>query len=697
MCNLNKRYEIQVLRFLAVFFVIFGHLNLLQFRSGYLGVDVFFVISGFLITGILFKPDVTLLSFYSRRVKRIAPLALLVITAVSIFSFIYYNRAGNEFTLKDSLFASFSVINFELSHRAGDYFLLNNSTSLFQHFWSLGIEEQFYLFWPLFILFLIKKLRKAVSILLVSLMLLSSLAYFALVMEANSTVGYYNSLGRVWELMLGALVAVIGVKLKPKKAHLVWVGGCGVLILLSLQSNEYSLIAYVLVGIIVATLLAVELPVTKSNLVKPLVYLGDISYGLYLWHWPIWLVMEREFGDSLAIKLMVILLTLIFAMLSNKLLEKKAIRSSLKPEKTIVVFLVSLILLSSINITVAKFDNSVNVKEVLSEINQSSKIKNNKEETGLNNNNNSIGDGLGNNGSSINPGEGNNKGSTSQERFPSYTDIFPALKSMNELGSYLLASSKKDYTAVKIKQDIGKIREDIGYFSQDHCPVATTSCTLEVKERKELYLLGDSHANMWFPALARLEEYGEYRVSSLAIPGCPAVAMAFEEGYKEMGKEKYNECQKTLQNYIAAIKRDKPEVLVITGGTQTGKISWIKRYPALISELKPFVGKIIFIGDFVYGRVNVVECLQNYSSIKPYECGQATSQLDPGYTDRIELEEKIIQKTGIFYYNPESLMCNEQYCPAVLNDIIVYRDRFHITRTYARWVGELLLKELKLL
>ena len=164
-----------------------------------------------------------------------------------------------------------------------------------------------------------------------------------------------------------------------------------------------------------------------------------------------------------------------------------------------------------------------------------------------------------------------------------------------------------------------------------------------------------------------------------------------------MGKDKYEACQLTLKNFIAAIKKDKPEVLVITGGTQTGLDSWIKRYPALIKELKPNVKRIIFLGAFVYASVDAVECLQNYAALDPYRCGQNSSGMDPGITDRIALEESVIKKTGILYYSPKLLMCDMNYCPAVVNDIVVYRDRFHITKTYARWVGDLLLKQLDLL
>ena len=346
----------------------------------------------------------------------------------------------------------------------------------------------------------------------------------------------------------------------------------------------------------------------------------------------------------------------------------------------------------------ASIDGKVNIKEEVSKRNKITQKEVSKNGTSEDvNNKSSIGVGVENSNGSITAGESYANGSTGEERFPSYTDIFPAVKSIGELDSYLKIAGKVNYRAMKIKQDLSKIREDIGYFSQDHCPVATTSCTLEVEGKKELYLLGDSHANMWFPAFARLESFGEYRVSSLAIPGCPAVPMAFNEGYKEMGKEKYVACQLTLKNFIAAIKKDKPEVLVITGGTQTGLDSWIKRYPALIKELKPYVKRIIFLGDFVYASVDAVECLQNYAALDPYRCGQNASGMDPGITDRIALEESVIKKTGIFYYSPKLLMCDINYCPAVVNDIVVYRDRFHITKTYARWVGDLLLKQLDLL
>lgn len=682
---------------MAVFFVIFGHLNLLDLSAGYLGVDVFFVISGFLITGILLKPGTELLRFYSRRIKRIAPMALLVLSLVSLFSFLYYSPAGNEFTLKDSLLASFSLLNFELAHRAGDYFLISNSTSLFQHYWSLGIEEQFYLFWPFIVLILLIKLRKSLRLLLTSMMLIASLGYFMLVMESNSTVGYYNSVGRVWELMLGALVAIAGVRIKNKRGWLIWIVGSAILVIMALQSNEYHVLSYVLVGVTTAVLLATELSENKVKFWKPIVYLGDISFGLYLWHWPIWILVEREVGKGLLVKLLAISLTIFLAMVSNWLFEKRAINSTLTPKKTIAIFFATIVTFSGTSIAVASIDANINFKEELSKRNQITQKKDSKTDSSGVNNNSSIGVGVENENGSVNPSEGSSKGSTSEERIPSYTDIFPSVKSMSALNSYIQIASKEAYQAMKIKQDLSKIREDIGYFSQDHCPVATTSCTLEVEGKKELYLLGDSHANMWFPAFARLESLGEYRVSSLAIPGCPAVPMAFDEGYKEMGKEKYEACQITLKTFIAAIKKDKPEVLVITSGTQTGMDSWIKRYPALISELKPYVKRIIFLGDFVYAKMDAVECLQNYASINPYKCGQNVDGLDPGYTDRIALEESVIKKTGVFYYSPKLLMCDKNYCPAVVNDIVVYRDRFHITKTYARWVGDLLLQQLDLL
>ena len=696
----KKKVEIEAVRALAVVVVIFGHLKLLGFNAGYLGVDIFFVISGYLITGVLVNNrNIDLKAFYARRIKRILPLAtlVLVVTLAVVRMLLSSSSLGSIYD--DIGWSGLFLMNVALLERSSDYFQLSAESSFFQHYWSLAVEEQFYLFYPLLLLILYKFRSKYLVVASMFLVTLVSLVYWLIQSSNNPATAYYGTFGRVWELGAGALVMLLlgsksniqdEMKIKFRRILLVLFPVLLLAVRVVEPQKSYSTI---IVVFITAVYLAFSSQGSfKCNMLyKVLGFLGGISFGLYLWHWPVYLLSVNTAGGELTtgMKAIVIVVTLILAVISKILLEDKIHKLELKRHIKLIYAIGILCILATTLLSQLPYFGSSTSRDSLATNNlgsgkdegKSTLLPEDKTEEPQNSTKT----------------EGGDSGQVeSGKKSPiASDDYFPPLTSREQLSTYILNSSKASYGVKSLKQNLGSIREDIGYHSVAGCAGENTSCTEKKKNSKEIFILGDSHANMWFPAFSRVQAAGKYRVTSFAMPGCPPVDLKGSNIVESIGKKKLKECGVLLEKYLDTIKKEKPEILILTGSINNGDGTWVDRYPAIIKRLKPMVGKIIFLGDFEYGNEFVIECYnKNYTN--PSVCGHKPEDRKAIYTSRILAEEKIIKSVGVQYYNPSRLQCSDVYCPAIINGIVVYRDPYHITRTYARWIGNILIKDLNL-
>jgi len=217
--NIKYRPEIDGLRALAVLPVIAFHASKDYFPQGYLGVDIFFVISGFLITSIIMadlaKGQFSFAQFYERRVRRILPALFLVIFCSIPLACLTILSAGELDTFINSLIASLLFgANFFYWHILGDYFSPSADYQPFLHIWSLAVEEQFYLFFPFILIFLVKWQRRR-QIILLGILTLASLLANIIVEIYHPQTAFYMLPTRFWQLSLGALVAIAGLNLIP--------------------------------------------------------------------------------------------------------------------------------------------------------------------------------------------------------------------------------------------------------------------------------------------------------------------------------------------------------------------------------------------------------------------------------------------------------------------------------------------------
>jgi peptidoglycan/LPS O-acetylase OafA/YrhL len=301
--DISYRPDIDGLRALAVLSTIAFHCYPKIFTNGYVSVDVFFVISGFLITSIiltqLVNKEFSLINFYARRVKRILPPSLLVLGAITLTGIL--TLFTNEFySLKSYIGpAAGFYINFKLI-KDTSYFAFESNFKPLLHFWSLAVEEQFYVFWPMYFTLVYKFARKRFTDLSNTLLVLAGATAVVLIpsliyLLISAQDLYFSSFGRVWELMMGGMAAIVyyWIKNSPethrqylKYSNALSVTGFAFLSVSLFCERTFTIIFGVIGGFFLVV--SSENSFGKSFLKsKVMVYLGLISFSTYLWHWPI--------------------------------------------------------------------------------------------------------------------------------------------------------------------------------------------------------------------------------------------------------------------------------------------------------------------------------------------------------------------------------------------------------------------------
>jgi peptidoglycan/LPS O-acetylase OafA/YrhL len=315
------RLDIQGLRAIAVLLVLIFHVWPTALPGGYIGVDVFFVISGFLITGLLVREferegSISLLAFYARRIRRLLPAATLTLVAVAIGGY-FFLPASTWSDLAQEVFASgVYVENLVLVSKSVDYLALQEAASPVQHYWSLSVEEQFYILWPLLMIAAGAFARKAkhhtraVFAIALAAITLASFAYGVYMSYTDPAPGYFLTTTRIWELGIGGLLAILAASMKPSPGVARIAGWAGVAAILSsawfyttgLPFPGYEALLPTLGAAAMIYAGAGAQPSTLLNRILGLrwvQYFGDISYSLYLWHWPIVVLYPYITGRSI--------------------------------------------------------------------------------------------------------------------------------------------------------------------------------------------------------------------------------------------------------------------------------------------------------------------------------------------------------------------------------------------------------------
>ena len=337
----RHRPEIQGLRALAVVLVVVYHVWLGRVSGG---VDVFFLLSGFLMTGQLVRAaearGIDFGALWARMIRRLFPAALVVLTVTMAVSVVVLPENRWFQTIREVVAAALYVENWQLAADSADYFTQHDEASVVQHFWSLSIQGQFYLVWPILIAVtalvgarLGRSVRTSAAWCLIAVFT-ASLSYSVVLTEAHQQLAYFHSLTRVWEFALGGLLALVVdsvVLSRWSRTVLGWAGviglvACGLVLQVGTVFPGYAALWPTLcaAAVITAGATGSRLGADRWLSSRPLSYLGDLSYGLYLWHWPVlvfYLVIRERTAVGLAGGLVIIAVSLTLAALTYHLVE----------------------------------------------------------------------------------------------------------------------------------------------------------------------------------------------------------------------------------------------------------------------------------------------------------------------------------------------------------------------------------------
>ena len=369
--------EIQGLRALAATLVLIFHAKFVS--GGFIGVDIFYVISGFLITGLLLKElnakgKISLKAFYLRRSKRLLPASFLVLFVTALFAWLVLPPISRGSIGRDLIATTFYISNYLFAWWQNDYQNLNATPSPFIHYWSLAVEEQFYVFWPLFIIGL-AKLKSARKFLIgFSAVTIVTFALGVWLTIVAPIWAFYSLPTRAWELSIGALIALLPA-LRRQNSFLA-ILGISALIGSALSFNDstpfpgvYALLPVLGTAALLSSIGAWPQPLKWLATNRVAVWLGKISYPLYLWHWPVLVLPIALFARELKLweRIVALLITVVLAELTTRFVEEPFRLKKLAPGRVILSTSIAMVCALLVGLGIAQSTTSsilVNGKQV---------------------------------------------------------------------------------------------------------------------------------------------------------------------------------------------------------------------------------------------------------------------------------------------------------------------------------------------
>ena len=648
---MRHRDDLQGLRAVAVLLVVLDHAGLPFLRGGYVGVDVFFVLSGFLITRLLLSQAardgrVRLGDFYVRRARRILPAAVLTLVATDIAAHQLLNFVRAREAVHDSVWAAFFAANVHFARAGSDYFAQGQPPSPVQHFWTLAVEEQFYLVWPvvLALALLVPVLRRRLLWIVVAAGA-ASFAWSVHATTADRVSAYFSTGARAWELALGAVLAISALRLPAIAA---WAGlGCIVAAGVAFSaSTAFPGYAALLPTIGAALVIAGrEGGAARLLALPPMRYVGDRSYAFYLWHWPVLVIAAGYAGHDLSTPTRLALLVgaFLLSILSYGLFEnpirhmkwRAPTGALLWPASAAVILAVALPILASLHSTATRISSASAAVQPRALV---------------------------------------------QATGPART----AWKALPAVAAAVAAAKRNAALPWPLTPPVGSLRGDFYEFPKG-CGARqgqTTSriCRLgEPGAAKTLVVFGDSHAEMWMPAVLRMAHRDTWAVVPFVKVGC--VPSSWTHRSWPCGV-----WYRWAINRAAALH---PQASLLVGswaGNRTPAAA-VKGMAALMADARRFSASTIVVGDSPHQHRNPVDCLLARGATMRTCASRAT--LAELQTDAAVAASAAKQRVG--FMNVTGWFCGRAssvavLCPLVVNRTIGWIDQGHISATYG---GEL--------
>lgn len=644
------RVDIQGIRAIAVLMVVLFHGGVGALAGGYVGVDVFFVVSGFLITSHLLREIVTtgrlrLAAFYARRARRILPASFVVLGLSAVAAAVLIPPLRFRGEVPRLVAAALFAPNLQLAREGVDY-LGNHTASVVQHYWSLGVEEQFYLVWPVLLLaiFVLLRRRRRAVLVATAVLVVASFGTSVWLTARSQPWAFFSPWTRAWEFGLGAVVG-LGLAQPWRRGSgritgpvLAWLGVAMVLVSGFVVKQSDAFPGWAAAVPTLGTALAIIGGARPSRwspeslLLRwsPVQLVGRVSYSLYLVHWPLLVIASARFGSDEPLPSWVPLgltaLSFPLAWLSYRYIETpfrtRRTFTSRRPRTALSVALAA----SALLVAVALGAGAVVAQRIPRAAAPVTALE----------------------GTDLVPGP------TGAATVP--TDLTPAL-----------ATSGGDVPEI--------------YATGCHRSLTSTDtsgCWFGPVEAPTFVLFGDSHAAQWYPALKVLADAGEIRLGVFTHSGCAAA-------YAGTERAQSTECRAWRDGAIGVIRAAHPRAVLLGSfgnaferdvDKMSRSVDWAQAQERTVRGLREPGTTVSVLADTPRPGEPPADCLSSHLN-KAHDCDlRRAHALDSAIA---EADGSL----GVPVVNLDAYLCNADTCPAVIGNVLVYRDGSHLTATMA--------------
>jgi peptidoglycan/LPS O-acetylase OafA/YrhL len=666
------RPDIQGLRAVAVVLVVASHAGIRRLSGGYVGVDVFFVISGFVVTSLLLRElfatgDISIPRFYARRALRILPASTLVVLVTLAGAWLFLSKIRIVDYTHDAVASALYVVNFRLAATGSDYLAQSSPPSPFQHFWSLAVEEQFYLLWPVLLLvgWIRGRRRALVPALLVGAVCVVSFALSVATTTGSPSWAYFGAHTRMWELGLGSLLALGADHLRripaTASAALTWIGlACiGSSALSFNQVTPYpgyhALLPTVGAALVVGGGCS-PAPLGAGLLLarRPVTWIGDLSYGWYLWHWPLLIIGPMALTRHLTVRLAVVLsaAALLLAWVSLHLVENplrfhRKLRA--RPRLSLSLGLGLSAVAAAAGLVASAFPPAI----------------------------------------------------SSGVPAP---DLTAALAGAPDPRARLTQFLETAGTRLpsNLTPPLDKVKGNTSVFYRDGCQMGyagtqTPSCVYgDRSSDTTVVLFGDSHAAQWFPAMDRLARQYHWKLAVLSKVSCKVAAVTIINSGGP-----YTACDAWRAKALARIGALRP-ALVIAASSDAGNpahstgdspAQWTTGYEQTFRQLTATGARVTAILDTPWPKADAVDC----AAAHPLGLGHCEQSARAAVRNpsRGEALRAAASRTGVSVIDPEPWFCPPVgNCPVAVGNTMIYRDDSHMSESYSGAIAPVLGRRL---
>lgn len=693
------RHDIHGLRALAVVAVVLYHAQVPFFAGGYVGVDVFFVISGFLITTKLLESTaehgrVNFVSFYGRRVRRLLPAAIVVLLTTVLVGRLFGPISSVKTLAHDAIASALSVMNYQLVHRNLDYLHSSENHSALMHYWSLSVEEQFYLLWPVVIALAAWVARRfsvstehAVRTAL-AIIFTTSLAASVLTTSTNPVLAYHSVHTRAWELAAGGLLAAWGPQLfrfgPVARLLTAWAGLVAITIAVLTYSSSTPFPGYTALLPVLATVAVIAANTGNPERSPAHVlghqvaqFLGKHSYTWYLWHWPVIVLLPHIIGvhePTWPLLLATTPLSLVMAVGTHYAVELPSGRSPMSAVAWLPTgagFVTVVVVAGLLSAAIGPSLHTRGAPAVAAPLTASAQAKDSAEDKA---NSDATTEDV-----KDTPGDGR---TGKEPPSPAQPD--------QVLADTISAALTQEALPANLQPGLADAADALPQPVTDGChvdfrDVDHPECAYGTGTKK-VVIFGDSHAGQWFPALHDMAARHDLTIYNWTKAGCGVADMALTSN--ALGRA-YTECDQWRTDTLSRIASLHPDLVIASQsddypGDQVTDTAWAEATLRTVQGIADQNVPITFVLDTPVWPTPPADCLAKH----PGTITKCTFSVDDitKRPARRQLVTARLAATDVHIVDPTNWVCRAGSCPAVIGQYLVFRDRDHLTSDYATYL-----------